>query len=88
MLLGGNSAIGIYMTYGLATLFSCMFFDKKFTLRITIISYFFLVISLYLRSLNVKQTLTAVGFFSCVGLQALQVPIYYILLPSAKFLLA
>lgn len=55
MLLGGNSAIGIYMTYGLAMLFSCMFFDKKFTLRIAIASYFFLIISLYLRSLNVKQ---------------------------------
>ncbi len=55
MLLGGNSAIGIYMTYGLAMLFSCMFFDKKFTLRIAIISYFFLIASLYLRSLNVKQ---------------------------------
>lgn len=55
MLLGGNSAIGIYMTYGLAMLFSCMFFDKKFTLRIAIISYFFLIISLYLRSLNVMQ---------------------------------
>ncbi len=55
MLLGGNSAIGIYMTYGLAMLFSCMFFDKKFTLKIAIISYFFLILSLYLRSLNVKQ---------------------------------
>lgn len=55
MLLGGNSAIGIYMTYGLAMLFSCMFFDKKFTLRIAVISYFFLIISLYLRSLNVMQ---------------------------------
>lgn len=55
MLLGGNSAIGIYMTYGLAMLFSCMFFDKKFTFRIAVISYFFLIASLYLRSLNVKQ---------------------------------
>lgn len=55
MLLGGNSAIGIYMTYGLAMLFSCMFFDKKFTLRIAIVSYFFLIASLYLRSLNVRQ---------------------------------
>ncbi|MCM1385805.1 MAG: methyl-accepting chemotaxis protein [Bacillus sp. (in: Bacteria)] len=55
MLLGGNSAIGIYMTYGLAMLFSCMFYDKKFTLRISVISYFFLLISLYLRSLNVQQ---------------------------------
>lgn len=55
MLLGGNSAIGIYMTYGLAMLFSCMFYDKKFTLRIAVISYFFLIASLYLRSLNVQQ---------------------------------
>lgn len=55
MLLGGNSAIGIYMTYGLAMLFSCMFFNKGFTLRIAVISYFFLIISLYLRSLNVPQ---------------------------------
>lgn len=55
MLLGGNSAIGIYMTYGLAMLFSCMFFDKKFTMRIAVISYFFLIMSLYLRSLNVQQ---------------------------------
>ncbi len=55
MLLGGNSAIGIYMTYGLAMLFSCMFYDKKFTLRIAIVSYFFLIASLYLRSQNVQQ---------------------------------
>lgn len=40
MLLGGNSAIGIYMTYGIAMLFSCMFFDKKFTKQISVISYF------------------------------------------------
>lgn len=55
MLLGGNSAIGIYMTYGLSMLFSCMFFDKKFTFRIAVISYFFLILSLFLRSQNVQQ---------------------------------
>ena len=55
MLLGGNSAIGIYMTYGLAMLFSCMFFDKKFTKQISVISYFFLIASLFLRSQNVMQ---------------------------------
>lgn len=55
MLLGGNSAIGIYMTYGLAMLLSCMYFDKKFTLRIAVVSYFFLLISLFLRSQNVQQ---------------------------------
>lgn len=55
MLLGGNSAVGIYMTYGLAMLFSCMFFDPKFTKKIAICSYFFLVVSLFLRSQNVQQ---------------------------------
>ena len=28
MLLGTNSSIGIYMTYGIAQLFSCMYFDN------------------------------------------------------------
>lgn len=55
MLLGGNSAVGIYMTYGLAMLMSCMFFDKKFTKQISIISYFCLLLSLFLRSQNVQQ---------------------------------
>ncbi len=55
MLLGGNSAIGIYMTYGLAMLLSCMFFDTKFTKQVCIFSYFFLLISLFLRSRNVQQ---------------------------------
>ena len=55
MLLGGNWTIGIYMTYGLALLFSCMFFDKKFTTKIAVISYFFLVISLFLRSREIPQ---------------------------------
>ncbi|MEY8392022.1 hypothetical protein D3Z36_03235 [Lachnospiraceae bacterium] len=55
MIMGGNSGIGIYMTYGLAMLFSCMFFDKKFTLRISIIAYFMLVASLFLRSRTVQQ---------------------------------
>ena len=55
MLLGGNSAVGIYMTYGLAMLFSCMFFDPKFTKKIAVCSYLFLVVSLFLRSQNVQQ---------------------------------
>ncbi|MCH5273993.1 MAG: hypothetical protein J1E35_09995 [Lachnospiraceae bacterium] len=55
MLLGGNWTIGIYMTYGLAMLFSCMFFDKKFTTQIAFISYFFLVASLFLRSREIPQ---------------------------------
>lgn len=43
------------MTYALAMVFSIFYYDKKFTRRIAIISYFLLVASLYFRSLNVPQ---------------------------------
>lgn len=55
MLMATNSTIGIYMTYGLAMVFSIFYYDKKFTLRISIVSYVLLVVSLYFRSLNVQQ---------------------------------
>ncbi len=54
-LMGTDSTIGIYMTYALAMVFSIFYYDKKFTLRISVISYCLLVISLYFRSLTVKQ---------------------------------
>jgi len=50
MLLGTNAGIGIYMTYGLAMAFSCMYFDKKFTTQIAIISTILLIISQYFRA--------------------------------------
>lgn len=54
-LMAANSAIGIYMTYAFAMIFSVFYYDKKFTIQISIISYILLVISLYFRSLNVRQ---------------------------------
>lgn len=54
-LMATNPTIGIYMTYGIAMVFSILYYDKKFTLRISIISYFLLVASLYFRSINVQQ---------------------------------
>ena len=54
-LMASNATIGIYITYALAMVFSILYYDKKFTLRISIISYVLLVISLYFRSLNVQQ---------------------------------
>lgn len=54
-LMASNSTIGIYMTYALAMVFSIFYYDKKFTLRISVISYILLVGSLYFRSLNVQQ---------------------------------
>lgn len=54
-LMATNATIGIYMTYALAMVFSIFYYDKQFTLRISVISYILLVISLYFRSLNVQQ---------------------------------
>ncbi|MGN0427891.1 MAG: methyl-accepting chemotaxis protein [Agathobacter sp.] len=54
-LMATDSTIGIYMTYGLAMVFSIFYYDKKFTLRVAVISYFLLVLSLFFRSLSVKQ---------------------------------
>ncbi|MDE6592369.1 MAG: hypothetical protein K2K57_04815 [Oscillospiraceae bacterium] len=52
MLLGMNSSVGIYMTYGMAQLFSCMYFDKKFTVKISVITYILLFISTYYRVID------------------------------------
>ena len=52
MLLGMNSAIGIYMTFGIAQLFSCMYFDKKFTIKISILTYILLFVSIYFRVID------------------------------------
>lgn len=49
MLLGMNSSVGIYMTYGIALLFSCMYYDKKFTISIAIITYIMCGISTWFR---------------------------------------
>lgn len=49
MLLGMNSSVGIYMTYGIALLFSCMYYDKKFTITIAVITYFMCGISTWFR---------------------------------------
>lgn len=54
-LMATDYTIGIYMTYALAMVFSIFYYDKKFTLRISVLSYLLLVISLYFRSLHVPQ---------------------------------
>ncbi len=49
MLLGMNSSVGIYMTYGIALLFSCMYYDKKFTIKIAVITYLMCGVSTWFR---------------------------------------
>lgn len=54
-LMASDYTIGIYMTYALAMVFSIFYYDRKFTLQISIISYVLLVVSLYFRSIHVPQ---------------------------------
>lgn len=53
VLMAANHHIGIYITYALPLALSCMYFDKKFTIRTALIGYIGLIIALYLRSGNV-----------------------------------
>lgn len=55
MMLGINSSVGIYITYGMAQLFSCMYFDKRFTIKISVITYIFLVIAIYFRVIDAVE---------------------------------
>lgn len=54
-IMASNSTIGIYMTYGLPMIFSIFYYDKKLTIQTAVFSYGFLVLSLFLRSQNVRQ---------------------------------
>ena len=49
-LLASNSNLGVYMTYALAMVTSLLFFDPLFTFKISIVSYFLIVISLFFRA--------------------------------------
>ena len=54
-ILACNSDIGVYITYMLAMVTSLIFFDKFFTLQVSIINFIVIVISMYIRSLTVVQ---------------------------------
>lgn len=45
-----RARIGIYSTYILAPLLSCLYFDSKFTKRISVIGYVLMIIALFLRA--------------------------------------
>lgn len=46
-LLGCFNGIGIYITYVLVPILSCLYFDKKFIFKIGIISYFTMMFGVY-----------------------------------------
>lgn len=48
--LGTNIHIGVYITYALVQIFSCLYFDPKFTAKIGVFSYIVMAVSLYFNS--------------------------------------
>lgn len=55
-LMASNHHIGIYMTYVLSMALSCLYFDRRFTIRTAIIGYLCLAVGVYLRSGNADLT--------------------------------
>ena len=55
--LGTNNHIGIYITYALVPIFSCLYFDPKFTLKISVFSYITMVVSIYFNSAHKYEVL-------------------------------
>ena len=49
-MLAANENIGVYMTYALAMVTSLLFFNPSFTFKISVVSYFLIVISLFFRA--------------------------------------
>lgn len=53
-IMASNAAIGIYMTYALPMVFSIFYYDRKLTLQTAVVSFVFLVVSLFFRSNGVE----------------------------------
>lgn len=49
-ILATNSRVGIYISYAMVSFLSCMYMDYKITVKTSIISYFAMLISLFIRS--------------------------------------
>lgn len=61
-IMASNASIGIYMTYALPMVFSIFYYDKKLTLQTSVISYVFLVISMFFRSQGVELSENETSF--------------------------
>lgn len=49
---GSSNNVGIYITYALAPIISCLYFDPKFTVKITAFSYLSMAASLYVSTVD------------------------------------
>ena len=52
--LGTNNHIGVYITYALVPIYSCLYFEPAFTVKSSILAYISMVISVYLLILPVN----------------------------------
>lgn len=55
-LFGIERSVGIYISYGIIPFLSCMYMDKKLTLRVTIFSYVMMILSLYIKSFEAYKS--------------------------------
>lgn len=55
--LGTNNHIGVYITYALVPIYSCLYFEPAFTVKSSILAYISMVISVYINSANKYEVL-------------------------------
>lgn len=53
--LGTNNHIGVYITYALIPIASCLYFDPKFVIRMSVFSYVIMLISVYIGSADTYE---------------------------------
>lgn len=90
MLLGMNSAIGVYISYALVQLFSCMYFNKKFTIQIALITYPMLFLSIWFRVIdavangNAAANLTFIPYMAGFTIEHILISFAFISLAGAS----
>ena len=55
--LGTNNHIGVYITYALVPIYSCLYFEPAFTVKSSILAYISMVISVYINSASKYEVL-------------------------------
>lgn len=55
--LGTNNHIGVYITYALVPIYSCLYFEPAFTIKSSILAYICMVVSVYINSATKYEVL-------------------------------
>lgn len=78
--LGTNNHIGVYITYALVPIYSCLYFEPAFTLKSSLLAYVSMVISIYVNSASKYEVVYQ-------GRPRLQIAIAYILGFTIEYIL-